>query len=239
MEETPQSQFGNWVSIINAVRTPLSFFTLVLLVAQGILIYLARKAEGVDFRILLIAFIVLTFLLVIIVAILQYRSSTQREYRLTTDKKVTEYKYDVFLSIPMASLKDKEYTEHRQFALSVVNHLKEHCQMKSIVYAGESIDAKYKFDPHDIAVLDDLDAITKSKFFVLVYPRRVASSVLFEAGIALALGKECRYFVKSRNHLPFLLKQAEQAFVNVKMYEYANLEDIKKVLQNKKCFALK
>jgi len=36
------------ISALKEIRTPLAFLSLVVLVAEGILIYLAKKATGVD-----------------------------------------------------------------------------------------------------------------------------------------------------------------------------------------------
>jgi hypothetical protein len=54
-------------TIIQAVRTPLGFFTLLLLVIEGVLVVLARKASGVDFTILVITMVALLFFLTYLV----------------------------------------------------------------------------------------------------------------------------------------------------------------------------
>jgi hypothetical protein len=53
MGNSQNDQDTRWANLIDAVKTPLNFFTLALLVAQGILVFLAQKAQGADFRILL------------------------------------------------------------------------------------------------------------------------------------------------------------------------------------------
>src|SRR6185436_20777073 len=55
MAGTQEDPSSRWATLIDAVKTPLNFFTLALLIAQGILVYLAQKAQGADFRILLVA----------------------------------------------------------------------------------------------------------------------------------------------------------------------------------------
>jgi hypothetical protein len=226
----------DWATLIRAVRTPLSFFTLALLVAQAILLGLAQRAVGRDFTILLSATLALTFVLVIAVAVNQFRSQAKREFTIVSDQKQKDFKYDVFLSVPMAAVGEPAYHEYRQMALALTECLEKECGKKGVYYAGANISTKSEFDPHDAAALDDLEAITQSKFFVLVFPKKVASSVIFEAGIALALGKKCLYFVKDRDHLPFLMQKAEQAFDEVKLYEYKKPSDIANILKNSKCF---
>ena len=55
-----------------------------------------------------------------------------------------------------------------------------------------------------------------SRYFVLYYPQKIASSVLYEAGWALVLGKPSIYIIrgdeKEDEGLPFLLNDAGQAF---------------------------
>jgi hypothetical protein len=60
----------------------------------------------------------------------------------------------------------------------------------------------------------------------MLYPKKIASSVLVEAGWALALGKQSLYFVDKRDDLPFLLKQAEQAFSSVRIYDHCTTDGI-------------
>jgi hypothetical protein len=75
-----------------------------------------------------------------------------------------------------------------------------------------------------------LQALLESRYFVLLYPKKIVSSVLVEAGWALALGKTSIYFVDERSDLPFLLKQAEQAFSSVRIYDKSDTDAIVKLL---------
>jgi len=69
---------------------------------------------------------------------------------------------------------------------------------------------------------------------MLIYPDKIISSVLFEAGLAVALGKPSVYFIRDRSSLPFLKKKAEQAELpaGVRIYEYESLAKIETLLQN-------
>lgn len=68
---------------------------------------------------------------------------------------------------------------------------------------------------------------------MLVYPEEIVSSVLFEAGIAVALGKPSVYFIRDRGSLPFLMKKAEQAKLpaGVQIYEYESFSKIENLLR--------
>jgi hypothetical protein len=226
----------NWTSLLKAVRTPLSFLTLVLLITQSILSFLLRNATGIEHQIALYAMLAMTFVLVGVVAFLQYKKTVDREFTLVTPKTEQENIYDAFLSAPMAALSQKDYGDQREIALEAIETLEKECGMKAIFFAGKNIKTQNDFDPSDAAVKEDLDAIAKCKLFVMLYPARKASSVLFEAGCALALGKNCVYFVRNRNHLPFLLQEAEQAFTNIKVYQFDTVEELKKKLKHANTF---
>ncbi len=53
--------------IIETTTTPLAFFTLAILIVEALLGYLATKAEGTDFTLLLMSMIVLVFALIAVV----------------------------------------------------------------------------------------------------------------------------------------------------------------------------
>ena len=63
---------------------------------------------------------------------------------------------------------------------------------------------------------------------------KIVSSVLFEAGIAVALGKPSVYFIRERNGVPFLMRKAEQANIpaGVRIYEYAGPPQLENLLRS-------
>jgi pimeloyl-ACP methyl ester carboxylesterase len=148
---------------------------------------------------------------------------------------LARFEHDVFLAIPMAGLDTEEkYQSYRSQALAIEKCLHDSCGFRSIFYAGRNLETKEKFEAEDFSLSQDLVALRRSKYFMLVYPEKVISSVLFEAGLAVALGKPSVYFIRDRSSLPFLMKMAEQARLpaGVRIYEYENLSKIKTLLQN-------
>ncbi len=144
------------------------------------------------------------------------------------------FKYDVFIASAMAGLETEEqYQQQRKDVLELQRLLKDTCNFQSIFYAGRNLESKAEFEAQDIALEDDVRALSESKYFLLLYPQKLVSSVIFEAGLALALGKPSVYFVRERNHLPFLMAKAEQAslMTRVKIYEYATRDDIAKLIK--------
>jgi len=136
---------------------------------------------------------------------------------------LNRFKYDVFISSAMAGLKTEEdYQTYRTEALNLEKILKEKCGFTSVFYAGRDLKTMAEFQSQSLSMHDDFLALKESKYFLLIYPDRIVSSVLFEAGWALAMGKSSVYYVHDRDDLPFLMAEAGNANVasKVRIYEY-------------------
>ena len=136
---------------------------------------------------------------------------------------LSRFKYDVFLSSAMAGLKTEEdYQKYRNEALHLEKIMKEKCNFQEIFYAGRNLATKAAFEAQNLSLEDDFNALRESRYFLLIYPERIVSSVLFEAGWALALGKPSVYYVRNRADLPFLMREASATSLNakVRIYEY-------------------
>lgn len=126
---------------------------------------------------------------------------------------LNRFKYDVFVAAAMAGNKDEQgYVETRADVLALIDSLKRDCGFSSVFFAGEDIESKDDFDPKTLALEGDLECLRQSKYFILYYPERVTTSALYEAGMALILGKPAIYLVRDDKDLPFLLGNANQAF---------------------------
>jgi len=133
--------------------------------------------------------------------------------------------HDVFLASPMAALADKEaYKAQRQEVLAVKDALRAHSGIGKIYDAGENLSPD-KWDPTDTAAEVDLEALRHSRYFLLLYPERIASSVLFEAGYALGLGKPAVYVVRDSKALPYLMQELNnlsRRYPQVRIWECAD-----------------
>jgi hypothetical protein len=150
-------------------------------------------------------------------------------------------RYDVFLSSPMAAFTEaEEYTRDRDKVMKVIEVLRRECRFESVFYAGRDIQSMADFDPVNLSIDQDFQALVESRYFVMLYPRSIVSSVLVEAGWALALGKPCIFFVAKRGDLPFLLRQAETLF-SVQVYEAVEPDAICGLItkHREKLFAMK
>ncbi|NDP48350.1 MAG: alpha/beta hydrolase [Sulfuriferula multivorans] len=141
------------------------------------------------------------------------------------------FKYDVFIAAAMAgTADDAEYQEHRDAVLALIEVLKNNCNCPSVFYAGTSLPVKDAWDPKILALQIDLQAMRESKNFILFFPKKIPSSVLYEAGWALILGKPSIYITPNDKELPFLLNDAGQAFPDqrVRIFKCADREKMLK-----------
>ncbi len=147
------------------------------------------------------------------------------------------YDYDVFLSTPMAAFAtDAAYRKGRAEFKKVFDALKLKCRL-SVYWASEKITCFKDFDTLETSVLDDLEALKKSRRLVLLYPEKLASSTLFEAGYALARDCESHYFVRQREDLPFLMQELAGSKHKVHIHTKADWQDYgdlaEKMMRNK------
>jgi len=132
--------------------------------------------------------------------------------------------FDVFLSAPMAGLRSAaKYRAFRAEMLTVVAAL-ESCGL-TVFFAGRDLESPDQFDEQDASVVRDIEALNASRYMLMIYPERVVSSVLVEAGYALAKGMKAVYFVRDVKHLPFLLRHLDRVHP-LKIYEYETIDRV-------------
>jgi hypothetical protein len=216
-------------AIVRAVRTPLNLFGLIFLVIEAILLVAASKASGFNLTLIIVGMVVALVMLVSIVAYVGIKRPnffTGESEGLVPSSKI---RHDVFVSSPMAGfMSAEEYKRDREGVLRIVASLRRKCKFDSVFYEGIDRESWGDFDVEDIAVQRDYQALSESKYFIMLYLAKVTSSVLVEAGWALALRKPSIYFVRNRDDLPYLLRNAEMAFPRVKVYE---VQDVDRIIQ--------
>jgi nucleoside 2-deoxyribosyltransferase len=145
----------------------------------------------------------------------------------------SEPAYDVFLSVPMAAFDtDAQYQAFRADAMKVVTTLRDRCQLR-VYCALERIASMKDFDTYGASAKDDVEALHDSANFVLIYPQRLVSSALFEAGYALARGLPCRFLVQKAGDLPFLMRKLPEVFTHVSVSdadEWTTYDDLAQLL---------
>lgn len=132
--------------------------------------------------------------------------------------------HDVFISIPMTGLNSEEkYNEIHQEAVEIGRVFTQEPEINNIYCAA--ITYKTLNQIQNALVADDLDHLKKSKRFILIYPEKLVTSCLVEAGYAICLGIPCIFFVKNEDHLPYILKEIGQKAANVVTFKYGD-EDL-------------
>jgi hypothetical protein len=132
--------------------------------------------------------------------------------------------HDLFVSCPMSSLNDKEYEQVGATIDSLVEKIK--AAGHSVYCARCRVGAGQKLDPEKVAAEEDFAALKASRNFVMVYPKRVVSSCLLEAGYALVSGIRSTYFVRRDDDLPYMLKGAIESFANVERVRFKDESEI-------------
>lgn len=129
------------------------------------------------------------------------------------------HKYDLFISSPLAAFANEAELQGSRECIEQIVALAETQFEWSVYWAGRTIRSKQDFDAADLSAKRDVAAILDSKYFLMIYPQKIVSSVLFEAGIALRSCLTSIYIVRNLSDLPFLMSQASQAFTNVRTYQ--------------------
>ena len=96
--------------------------------------------------------------------------------------------YDLFLSCPMSSTEADEFAQLRGTTDAIIDRLSE--GGFSIYSALRKVENPQSFDPEGIAAESDLEALRRSRNFLMIYPRKILSSCILEAGYALISGME-------------------------------------------------
>lgn len=145
----------------------------------------------------------------------------------------SEPAYDVFLSVPMAAFEtDAQYRAFRADAMKVVTALRASGGLR-VYCALERIPSMGEFDAYGASAKDDVEALHASASFVLIYPQRLVSSALFEAGYALSRGMPCRFMVQKAGDLPFLMRKLPEVFTHVSISdadEWKDYDDLARLL---------
>lgn len=224
--------------IISVISTPIQLAALIVLVVEALLAFLLSKANPKDISLYVIMMVAVLVLTIIAVFIIEYKRIKIKEANVipatgTVETTQKNYKWDVFLAAPMAALGDGDFESSTNKIREIKRVLEEECNFQSIFFAGANMKTKDDFQTADISIETDVDALKDSQNFIMIYPEKIVSSVLFEAGIALAFGKPSFYFGHTDN-FPFLMQQANQKFKHVKIYEADTLDEIIKIIRKNK-----
>jgi hypothetical protein len=205
------SESESKTGIIASVQTPLGLFALIVLAVEGLIGALAVRASADEVPKIIFCMIGILALVIVVAGII-YRS--QKTGTASTDVPAAKepLKYDVFISAPMAAFTNNaDYQASNVEIKKLIDVLRRDCGWTTFFYAGMSISSLDQFDLENTLIEEDSKAVLQSRYFILIYPEKTVSSVLVEAGMALALHKPSLYFVRNEEDLPFILRGAARA----------------------------
>jgi hypothetical protein len=111
---------------------------------------------------------------------------------------------EVFLSFPMAGSGD--YDDSRRLGQRLVSALQEYCGVREVFWAGATIENDGQFEEPSVGLGRNMPYFRSAGRFVMLYPEKLSSGVLVEAGLALGLGMPAVYLVRDRGDLPWILQ---------------------------------
>ena len=114
--------------------------------------------------------------------------------------------HDTFLAAPMDSIHDFVDDGNTRLQLVDIQHaLKDHTEANLIYCGSRLIKSVENFDEPQDGYKKSFRALESAKNFVLIWPDKVPSSVLFELGVAAAKKIPTVIFYRKQEDLPYLL----------------------------------
>jgi hypothetical protein len=139
---------------------------------------------------------------------------------------VASDRFNVFVSAPMSSLGAEGYEAFRRNMDPVLQALAGSSALNRYYFAGNAFGDVAQFDDQLVGTKRDLSALASSDRFLMIYPERLVSSTLVEAGFALALGIPSVIFVRQREDLPYSLEEIGQLSQTTSVLKFRSLEEI-------------
>ncbi|NOQ23737.1 MAG: hypothetical protein GQ564_00100 [Bacteroidales bacterium] len=204
-----------------------------IIIVEGILLYLVQSDGLVEKQKswIIIGMISALFLTIIAAVIIELINKRKTSSFVVADTETKKYQYSIFISYPIAGAKNKtEKNEIKDFIIQIEKKLKT-WGYKEIFNATTYFDKEHDNQPPAVASKIDLKAVHDSKSFILLYPTKVATSALVELGYALGGDKNILICTTNSKILPFLVRGFNEAFHNVRIIEYDNLEHLSDILE--------
>lgn len=133
----------------------------------------------------------------------------------------------VYLSVPMASINEEEYTSLHEYILEIKQIL-EKIGFTGIYSSALYIDEKNKFDGKIKAMKDNFATLKEVDCILVIYPWKCPSSTLVDIGYGIALSKKIVIFYCEG--LPYMLEEAGQYIKHVKTYKFEDFTEIGKII---------
>lgn len=139
--------------------------------------------------------------------------------------KVATVSNQLFISTPISTFSQVELLQFENWCRGLETKLKDEFDGLGIYCAILGLMNSSDFDNPETSVRKDLEALSSCSGFVMLYPKKVASSVLIELGYAIALKKPILIITHARNELPHLTKGLEISAERVKILEVKSIQN--------------
>jgi hypothetical protein len=236
-EKSSNKNAGIRSNVLQSTKFSLQLAALVLLMAEVLIASLIVKLDPSN---ALFGFTLMIVVLVVgivsLLVIMRQKIEEAEPYIIpyagnVANASTTKYKYDLFLASPMASLDGKDFAEVNKRVKNIKNIIEIRYNYR-VFYAGSNMKTPDDFQNANLSLREEIDALIQSEKFMMIYPEKMVSSVIAEAGMALALGKPSYYFGQTDN-LPFLLKKAhtDMNYKHIRLYEADSIEAAEKIIK--------
>lgn len=134
---------------------------------------------------------------------------------------MTENVRNIFIATPMSAFTVDEY---EQLQKTILNYKEK--SIDNVFSEITNISVQNNFISPEMGTRRDLLEIEKSDFFILIHPKKIQSSTLFELGIAFNQNKEILILFKNKEDIPYMLQELDLISNKVSLEYYNNKEDI-------------
>jgi len=134
----------------------------------------------------------------------------------------------VFIATPIAGFADKnEYNAFRSKIKALNRKISKKINVISEILKVSDVSG---YDSPSLSASQDFANIEDSSYFILIYPQKIPTSALVELGYALALKRKILILSTSQEILPYMLKELDKVYDNVKIsyfpFNWDGVEDI-------------
>lgn len=133
----------------------------------------------------------------------------------------------LYISAPMSSINDTEYTELRENLLKLKDELSK-IGFLDIQCPLFEIESSAVFDGKTKAIKENFSKMKQVDCMMIIYPQKLPSSVLVEIGYGISLCKKMVIFYHDK--LPYILEEAGETIAHVKTYKYDTFNDINEII---------
>jgi nucleoside 2-deoxyribosyltransferase len=138
----------------------------------------------------------------------------------------------LFISTPVRGFNDDDFTDFVEQVSRMIDGMNATRRFGAIFYENYRFANKEVFEARRLPVREYFAELERADVFVAIVPMPSLSSVYYEAGYAVALGKPSVYFVPegAGKVLPSLMGEAHRLMENVSTVLFDSLDHVQRVL---------